>query len=372
MGRRMSGIESWAMVEPSVYSTIEWTIDCGWTTTSMWSRPMPTPASPAGTPKSSWASITSRPLFMRVDESTVIFGPIDQVGWARASSTVTSASSAARAAPERPAAGGEHHPAHPVRAVGVGAAAGTGAPRQCSLSTGTSSAPGASRAALHDRPPGDERLLVGQGQPPARRQGGQGDPEPGEADHPVDAHVGLGAQARQALGAGAHLEPAGTRRGQLGGLGLVGTATTSGRTLVAWSTSSVEVRPEAPRATTRYRSGSAATTSRVWVPMEPVDPASATVVVIGRRAAGRRRRSGRSGDRRRGSSTAGSTKSRASKRSSTPPWPGRIEPMSLTPRSRLTRDSHRSPRGAASAGDEAQQEPVAPAVERVADAQRRR
>ena len=31
---------------------------------------------------------------MSVDESIVIFGPIDQVGWARASSTVTSASSA--------------------------------------------------------------------------------------------------------------------------------------------------------------------------------------------------------------------------------------------------------------------------------------
>src|SRR4029453_12680383 len=37
--------------------------------------------------------MTSRPLFMSVDESTVILGPIDQVGWARASATVTSARS---------------------------------------------------------------------------------------------------------------------------------------------------------------------------------------------------------------------------------------------------------------------------------------
>ena len=37
MGRRISGIESWAMVAPSVISTIECTIDCGWTTTSIWS-----------------------------------------------------------------------------------------------------------------------------------------------------------------------------------------------------------------------------------------------------------------------------------------------------------------------------------------------
>ena len=36
--------------------------------------------------------MTSRPLFIRVDESTVIFGPIDQVGWASASATPTVAS----------------------------------------------------------------------------------------------------------------------------------------------------------------------------------------------------------------------------------------------------------------------------------------
>ncbi len=71
IGRRMSGWESWAMVAPSLNSTIEWMIDCGCTTTSMRSKP---------TPNSSWASSTSRPLFMSVEESTVIFGPIFHVG----------------------------------------------------------------------------------------------------------------------------------------------------------------------------------------------------------------------------------------------------------------------------------------------------
>ena len=47
-----------------------------------------------GTPNNSWASITSRPLFISVEESTVIFGPIDHVGCARAWSTVTPSSSA--------------------------------------------------------------------------------------------------------------------------------------------------------------------------------------------------------------------------------------------------------------------------------------
>ncbi len=40
------------------------------------------------------ASITSRPLFISVAESTVIFAPIAQVGWLSACSTVTSVSSA--------------------------------------------------------------------------------------------------------------------------------------------------------------------------------------------------------------------------------------------------------------------------------------
>ncbi len=35
IGSRMSGGEHWAIVEPSTYSTIECTIDCGWTTTVM-------------------------------------------------------------------------------------------------------------------------------------------------------------------------------------------------------------------------------------------------------------------------------------------------------------------------------------------------
>ncbi len=46
-----------------------------------------------GTWNSQWASMTSKPLFMRVAESMVIFPPMFQVGWARASSTVTRSSS---------------------------------------------------------------------------------------------------------------------------------------------------------------------------------------------------------------------------------------------------------------------------------------
>ena len=54
-----------------------------------------------------WASITSRPLFISVAESIVIFAPMLQVGCASASATVTSASASRRAAAERPARGGD-------------------------------------------------------------------------------------------------------------------------------------------------------------------------------------------------------------------------------------------------------------------------
>src|SRR5581483_11194017 len=38
---------------------------------------------------------------------------------------------------------------------------------------------------------------------------------------------------------------------------------------------------DAPSATTRYRSGSAAITSTAWVPMDPVEPTNATEVTSG-------------------------------------------------------------------------------------------
>ena len=76
----MSGTPSWAFTAPSAYSTALWTIDCGWTRTSIRS---------AGTPKSQRASMTSKPLFIMVAESMVIFAPISHVGCRRASAAVS-------------------------------------------------------------------------------------------------------------------------------------------------------------------------------------------------------------------------------------------------------------------------------------------
>ena len=61
----------------------------------------------AATPNSQCASITSRPLFIIVAESTEILRPIDQLGCAHASSGVTCGKLGERARAERPARRGE-------------------------------------------------------------------------------------------------------------------------------------------------------------------------------------------------------------------------------------------------------------------------
>ncbi len=53
-------------------------------------------------------------------------------------------------------------------------------------------------------------------------------------------------------------------------------ATTSGRCRRAWSASGSTER-WAPMATTSNRSGEPSTTSRAWVPIDPVDPTRLTV-----------------------------------------------------------------------------------------------
>src|SRR6185436_11646865 len=83
IGTRMSGFESCAIIEPSWYSTSECTMLCGWISTSMRS---------GATSNSQRASITSRPLFIMVAESTEILRPITQFGCAHAWSGVTVAS----------------------------------------------------------------------------------------------------------------------------------------------------------------------------------------------------------------------------------------------------------------------------------------
>ncbi len=109
MGPFMSGMPSWATTEPSVYSTMEWMMLCGWTSTL--------DHAPVAMPKSQRASITSSPLFMSVAESMVIFLPMLQFGCFSAWASVTFARSFFANVPEGPARCGQDQlPDVPVRA----------------------------------------------------------------------------------------------------------------------------------------------------------------------------------------------------------------------------------------------------------------
>ena len=80
----MSVTEICARIEPSTYSTSEWTVDCGWTVIRTWS---------GVTSNSRQASMTSKPLFNMVAESTVMRRPMTQVGCLSARSGVMAANS---------------------------------------------------------------------------------------------------------------------------------------------------------------------------------------------------------------------------------------------------------------------------------------
>ena len=120
-------------------------------------------------------------------------------------------------APEGAAAGGQYHRHHPAGVVVGPQALVDGAVLGVHWDDlGPRSGPGP----LHHRASRHQRLLVGQPEPLARLQGGQGDRQPGEADHPVDHRVGQpgrrghGPVAGHQLGSGR--EPSGQGRGQIG------------------------------------------------------------------------------------------------------------------------------------------------------------
>ena len=122
-----------------------------------------------GTSNSQRASMTSRPLFISVAESTVIFGPIDQVGWRSASAGVT----ARRRSAGQPRKG----PPEAVRTRRATSAGGRPSRHWwtalCSLSTGKDRDPAAARGLDHQAARHDQHFLVGQGDRLAGVDGGK-------------------------------------------------------------------------------------------------------------------------------------------------------------------------------------------------------
>lgn len=136
--------------------------------------------------------MTSRPLLTRVAELIVMTGPIAQVGCARASSTVTWASSCF----VRPRKGPPEAVTTSLR-TSARVAGGQGLEEGRVLGVDRDDLAGLGEA-LDQRAAHDERLLVGQGEGAARLEGGQGR---GEADGAGDAvQDGVAVGCRQPRG----------------------------------------------------------------------------------------------------------------------------------------------------------------------------
>ena len=180
IGSRMSGGDACASVEPSTNSTIECTTDCGCTTTVM---------SSTGTSNSRCASMSSRPLFMRVEELMVTTGPIDQVGCASACWGVTVLTSSCGPAPERAARRGEDE----ATDLGVRAAAQSLRDGRV-LGVDRHDLVRALPRGVHERAADHQRLLVGQRERaagPQRRERRSQTDRPGDAvEHDVGAAAG--------------------------------------------------------------------------------------------------------------------------------------------------------------------------------------
>src|SRR6056297_78868 len=220
--------------------------------------------------------MTSSPLFISVLESTVIFGPMLHVGWARAASTVTSASSAA----ERPRNG-------PPLAVSssrcTSRSAATDDRRhwwsaQCSLSTGTSSAPGRARSGCTTGPAAIRLSLFASASRLPARNVSIVIASPANPTTPFTTTSAPSTTAASSATTSVDGSAAATRCRASSSA----TATSAGDHRRACSTRASADRPTASD-TTSYepgtRSFSAAITSRVCVPIEPVEPAMATRVV---------------------------------------------------------------------------------------------
>ena len=216
---------------------------------------------------------------MSVDESMVIFGPIDQVGWASASSTVTSASSAF----DRPRNGPPEAVSTMRLTQSPPSPPGCCARRlwctaQCSLSTGTSSpAPGCARTRRTTGPAAMSDSLLASARRVPDPSAARVTPRPAKPTTPF-THTSPGdGDRRQRVGAGhaPRCPPAPASR-SVGGQRVVGDGDDRRAAPAAPARRAGRPTTRRPSAATVNRSGSAAMTSSACVPIDPVDPAIET------------------------------------------------------------------------------------------------
>ena len=267
----MSLTDSCARTEPSTYSTIEWTIDCGWMTTSIRS---------AGDVEEVVRLDDLEPLVHhggRVDGD--LRRPSSRSGERGRRSTVIRSKLSTRPGAERPARRGQDDPPRPRAVAGPQRLVD----RVVLAVDREDSRPGGARRPRHHARRRRRGSPCSRGRPACRREGGERRREPDRADDAGDDDVGL----RLGRDLDEPLRPPGDprfdrelARGAARRLPGSATETRRGRWRRTWSASRSMFRPAA-RATTRKRSGKASTTSRVETPIEPVEPRTDTPRAIG-------------------------------------------------------------------------------------------
>ena len=268
MGMRISGTPSCASTAPSTNSTSECTTDCRWMTAVTFS---------SGSSYSRMASMISSPLFMSVAQSMVIFAPIFQLGWRRASALVTDASSS-RLFPK-------NGPPEQVRISRLTSRWSRQPIRhwkmaECSESTGMISAPDARAAACMSCPAQTMVSLLAR----AMRlfswmavSVGRRAAKPHTAATTVSACGSAAASHSASLPASTLIFISARRVFNSSAAAFSVMTASSGRYLRHWA-SSRSTFFSAVSAATRRPSSSA--TDRVWRPMEPVEPRIVIVCVI--------------------------------------------------------------------------------------------
>src|SRR5919112_3397222 len=249
----MSGWPRWASAAPSHSSTYEWTIDCGCTTTSIWSY---------GVPNRWWASISSRPLFIRVAESIVILPPMSQVGGASASSTVTASRSV------RPRKGPPLAVSTSRSTVPGCSPASSWNSAECSESTGISWAPVASASAVTSSPPTTRLSLLASARSmpsPSVATVGPSPAEPTSALRPRSQSASVITSTRPSA-------PPSTVACSPARAAASGSASAIRSTPKRRDCSSSSSQLDAAARPTTSSPSLRSTTSSAWVPIEPVDP----------------------------------------------------------------------------------------------------
>ena len=178
--------------------TSAWTIDCGWTTTSIRS---------GGRPNRQWASITSSPLFISVAESTVILAPIRQVGMRQRLLGRDARQLGRRARPRNgPPEAVSDQRARPRRAPSPAQALEER--RVLAVDRQRAPPPLRGRGVEHQRAAGDQALLVGQRDvdaAPRARPGSASSPAAPTTAFSTMSRAGLGGQPATPSRAGEHL-----------------------------------------------------------------------------------------------------------------------------------------------------------------------